>query len=52
LGHPLLGDPIYGAGDGKLMLLARSIRLNLDPPVEAVAAIPAHMKACLTVLGF
>ncbi len=51
LGCPILGDPIYGAGGGKLMLLARSIRLALDPPVTAEAPVPPHMRAALTRLG-
>ncbi len=51
LGCPILGDPIYGAGGGKLMLLARSIRLALDPPVTAEAQVPPHMRAALTRLG-
>jgi len=43
LGHPLLGDPIYGNGQGRLQLLARSIALDLAPRLEAVAAPPADM---------
>ena len=51
LGCPILGDPIYGAGGGKLMLLARSIRLALDPPVTAEAPVPPHMRAALAQFG-
>ncbi len=40
LGCPLLGDPIYGDGIGKLMLLARAIRVL---EVDAVAEPAAHM---------
>ncbi|HET9018450.1 MAG TPA: RNA pseudouridine synthase, partial [Acetobacteraceae bacterium] len=47
LGCPLLGDPVYGAGRGRLHLLARAIRLPLDPPVAATAPVPAHMRAAL-----
>ena len=43
LGCPILGDPVYGAGQGRLQLLARAIRLPLDPPLEAVAPVPPHM---------
>ena len=43
LGCPILGDPIYGDGQGTLQLLARAIALPLDPPVSAVAPVPAHM---------
>jgi tRNA pseudouridine32 synthase/23S rRNA pseudouridine746 synthase len=45
LGHPLLGDPIYGDGRGRLQLLARSLHLKLDTIVAAVAEPPAHMLA-------
>lgn len=47
LGCPLLGDAVYGAGGGPLHLLARAIRLPLDPPVAAEAPVPAHMRAAL-----
>jgi tRNA pseudouridine32 synthase/23S rRNA pseudouridine746 synthase len=47
IGHPLLGDPIYGAGHGRLQLLARGIRLNLDPVVAAVAEPLADMLAVI-----
>jgi tRNA pseudouridine32 synthase/23S rRNA pseudouridine746 synthase len=40
LGCPLLGDPIYGDGVGKLMLLARAIRVL---EVSAAAEPAAHM---------
>lgn len=45
LGCPLLGDPIYGAGQGRLQLLARSIALDLEPPLSATAEPPEHMIA-------
>lgn len=52
IGHPILGDPIYGAPDGvALHLLARALRLALDPPVAALAPPPAHMRAALAALG-
>jgi len=47
LGCPLLGDAIYGAGGGKLHLLARSITLRLAPAVAAVAEPPEHMASML-----
>ena len=47
LGCPLLGDAIYGGGDGPLHLMAREIRLDLDPPVAATAGVPPHMRAAL-----
>ena len=47
LGCPLLGDAIYGGGNGPLHLMAREIRLDLDPPVAATAPVPPHMRAAL-----
>lgn len=54
LGCPVLGDPIYGTGTGtdRLHLLARSIRLDLDPPVIAEAQPGAHMQVALTACGW
>jgi tRNA pseudouridine32 synthase/23S rRNA pseudouridine746 synthase len=51
LGCPLLGDPIYGDGQGALHLLARSITLNLSPPVTATAEAPPHMRDALALFG-
>jgi tRNA pseudouridine32 synthase/23S rRNA pseudouridine746 synthase len=47
LGHPLLGDPIYGSGQGRLQLLARSIVLHLEPRLAAIAAPPTDMRSHL-----
>ncbi len=52
LGCPILGDPIYGAGDGPLHLLARAIALPLAPPVAATAPVPDHMRAALAACGW
>jgi tRNA pseudouridine32 synthase/23S rRNA pseudouridine746 synthase len=52
LGTPILGDERYGGGRGDLHLLARSIHLPLDPPVDAVAQPPPHMRAALEECGF
>ena len=52
LGCPVLGDPVYGDGRGPLHLLARAIALPLDPPVAAVAPVPAHMRAALAGCGW
>jgi 23S rRNA-/tRNA-specific pseudouridylate synthase len=52
LGAPILGDERYGGGPGQLQLLARSILLPLDPPVEATADPPTHMVATLARCGF
>lgn len=51
IGLPLLGDPIYGPGDGQpdgaLHLLARALKLHLSPEVAAVAEPPPHMRQTL-----
>ncbi len=52
MGHPILGDSVYGGGAGRLMLLARQIGLALDPPVMAVADVPDHMRETLKVCGY
>lgn len=52
LGCPLLGDPVYGAGDGALHLLARTIALPLVPPIAATAPVPPHMRAALLTCGW
>jgi tRNA pseudouridine32 synthase / 23S rRNA pseudouridine746 synthase len=52
LGCPVVGDPVYGGGQGRLHLLARAIELPLIPPVSAVADPPAHMRAALARCGW
>ena len=53
LGWPILGDPVYGKGAAeKLHLLARAIRLDLDPLVIAEAPPPEHMLTALRRCGF
>lgn len=52
LGHPLLGDPVYGTSGPPLHLLARAITLPLDPPLSATAPVPVHMKAALAHCGW
>lgn len=52
LGHPIIGDPIYGGGAGALCLLARALSLPLTPPVSAVAPVPAHMLAGMKACGY
>lgn len=52
LGCPLLGDAVYGGGGGRLHLLARAIRLALDPPLEATAPVPPHIRDALRACGF
>jgi tRNA pseudouridine32 synthase/23S rRNA pseudouridine746 synthase len=46
IGHPIMGDAVYGGGPGALQLLARGIRLEaLGEVIEAEAPVPAHMRA-------
>jgi tRNA pseudouridine32 synthase / 23S rRNA pseudouridine746 synthase len=52
LGCPVLGDTRYGGGNGPLHLLARTLRLPLDPPIEAQAEPPRHMLAALHRCGY
>jgi len=52
LGAPVLGDAVYGGGQGALMLLARAIVVPLDPPVSATAPVPEHMRAALSACGW
>jgi tRNA pseudouridine32 synthase/23S rRNA pseudouridine746 synthase len=52
LGAPILGDVRYGTEGGGLHLLARAIHVPLDPPVDAVAESPTHMRAALGRCGF
>ena len=42
IGIPILGDPVYGAGKGPMLLHARSLRLERPgkPPIEATAPLP------------
>jgi tRNA pseudouridine32 synthase/23S rRNA pseudouridine746 synthase len=52
LGTPIIGDLRYGTAAAGLHLLARAIHLPLDPPVDATAEPPAHMRAALEQCGF
>jgi tRNA pseudouridine32 synthase/23S rRNA pseudouridine746 synthase len=52
LGTPILGDERYGKAGGGLHLLARAIHIPLDPPVDAVAQPPPHMRTALRLCGF
>jgi tRNA pseudouridine32 synthase/23S rRNA pseudouridine746 synthase len=52
LGHPILGDAVYGGGAGALHLLARAITLPLDPVLEATAPVPPHMAAAMRDCGY
>ncbi|WP_018407528.1 RluA family pseudouridine synthase [Methylocystis rosea] len=59
MGWPILGDPIYGSGrredSAPLHLHARAVSVPMQdgkPPVEAVAAPPAHMGKALAACGW
>jgi tRNA pseudouridine32 synthase/23S rRNA pseudouridine746 synthase len=52
LGTPVIGDERYGGGPGGLHLLARALRVPLDPPVDVVAPPPAHMLVSLRSCGY
>ena len=52
LGCPLLGDPVYGNGKGRLQLLARSIQLDVPNPLRATAPPPEHMRVALASMGW
>ncbi len=47
LGCPISGDPIYGAGDGPMMLHASALRLEREGknPIEAQADLPTIFSA-------
>jgi tRNA pseudouridine32 synthase/23S rRNA pseudouridine746 synthase len=51
LGHPILGDAVYGGGAGRLHLLARAIRLP-QPDIFALAPVPPHMQARMRECGY
>lgn len=52
LGVPIVGDERYGGPRGGLHLLARSIHLPLDPPLDVTAEPPPHMIDALERCGF
>jgi RluA family pseudouridine synthase len=53
MGFPILGDPFYGQpAPGGLHLLARALRLPLQPPAMAEAAVPAAMQPALLACGW
>jgi tRNA pseudouridine32 synthase/23S rRNA pseudouridine746 synthase len=52
LGHPILGDAVYGGGAGPLHLLARGIILPLEPVLSAQALVPLHMREAMRACGY
>ena len=55
MGWPILGDPIYGLGMGRLHLHARAIRVPLSKnkaPIAVEAPVPDHMREAIAALGF
>lgn len=47
LGAAILGDPVYGDGDGSMMLHARALTVPREPKpaIEATAELPDHFDA-------
>jgi len=60
IGHPLVGDVIYGRGTGtlagdRLALHARSVTLPVQPnrpPLSVTAPVPEHLRALLAGCGW
>lgn len=60
IGHPLVGDVIYGRGTGtlagdRLALHARAVTLPFQPkrpPVSVTAPVPDHLRALLAGCGW
>ena len=55
LGCPVLGDPVYGDGEGPLHLHARAVTLPLyasRDPIRVEAPVPAHMRTALAACGW
>ena len=52
LGHPMVGDAVYGHKHERgLQLLSRRFALGPASPIRATAAVPAHMHALLASCG-
>lgn len=55
LGCPIVGDPVYGKGQGQLLLHARALTIPLYParePIAVAAPVPPHMQAALAACGW
>jgi tRNA pseudouridine32 synthase/23S rRNA pseudouridine746 synthase/23S rRNA pseudouridine1911/1915/1917 synthase len=56
LGCPVVGDPVYGRGDNRPLLLhARAVAVPLypaKPPIAVTAPPPLHMLGALARLGY
>jgi tRNA pseudouridine32 synthase / 23S rRNA pseudouridine746 synthase len=58
LGHPVLGDPVYGrstASERRLLLHSRAVSLPLypaKPPIAVSAPPPPHLLAAVAALGY
>jgi tRNA pseudouridine32 synthase/23S rRNA pseudouridine746 synthase len=51
LGAPILGDAMYGGGNGMLHLLARELVLPLAPELRVTAPVPEHMREAVAACG-
>lgn len=54
MGWPIIGDKIYGSGQGLMQLHARSIEIPLYPskePILVTAPPPAHMDKLIKIIG-
>ena len=51
LGLPIVGDPVYGHGQGVMQLLARSIHLPIKDEITAFAPVPPHMVDAMRRCG-
>ena len=47
IGIPIVGDPVYGGGSGKMLLHARTLSVPRGgkPPIAATAPLPDHFPA-------
>jgi tRNA pseudouridine32 synthase / 23S rRNA pseudouridine746 synthase len=52
IGHPIIGDSVYGGGSGALHLLARRILLPVAPVLTAEAPVPVHMAENMRKCGY
>ena len=51
-GWPIFGDALYGQAGPGLHLLARALKVPVEPPIEATAPPPAAMRDALAACGW